>query len=235
MAAAVVELDALPDPVRPRAEHHHLALGRGIGLARLLVGAVHVRRKRLELGGAGVDALVGGNNPIVEPALTDGVLVHREHEAELLVAEPGALQRSQQVFGELAERNQARSSSELDDLGELREKPRIDVRRLVHAVEAPAAFDGSQHRPDPAVGRGPELLHQPAFVFVVATRREEPPLFPELQRPQSLEKGLLECPANRHGLANRLHLGRERAIRLGELLEVPPGNLHDDVVDRRLE
>ena len=57
--AAVVELDALPDAVGPAAEDDDLAPRRRRGLALLLVRAVEVRRVRLELGGARVDALVG--------------------------------------------------------------------------------------------------------------------------------------------------------------------------------
>ena len=59
--AAVVELDALPDPVGAAAEDDDLLPRRRIGLALLLVRAVQVRRERLELGGAGIDALVGGD------------------------------------------------------------------------------------------------------------------------------------------------------------------------------
>ena len=58
MHAAVVELDALADAVRPAAQHHDLlAVGR-LGLALVLVGRVHVGGVGGELGGAGVDALV---------------------------------------------------------------------------------------------------------------------------------------------------------------------------------
>ena len=59
VAAAVVELDALPDAVRSAAEDHDLLPRRRIGLALLLVGAVQIGRERLELRGAGVDPLVG--------------------------------------------------------------------------------------------------------------------------------------------------------------------------------
>ena len=56
--AAVVELDALPDPVRAAAEHDDLvAIGR-VGLALVLVGRVHVGGGRGELGRARVHALV---------------------------------------------------------------------------------------------------------------------------------------------------------------------------------
>ena len=52
--AAVVELDPLADPVRPRAEHDDRAGARLVAVA-LLVREVVVRRPRLELAGAGVD------------------------------------------------------------------------------------------------------------------------------------------------------------------------------------
>ena len=59
VTAAVVELDALADAVRAAAEDDDLLPRRRVRLALLLVGAVEVRRERLELGRAGVDALVG--------------------------------------------------------------------------------------------------------------------------------------------------------------------------------
>ena len=62
VAAAVVELDALPDPVGAAAEDDDLLAVRGRGLALALVGRVHVRGERLELRRAGVDPLVDGND-----------------------------------------------------------------------------------------------------------------------------------------------------------------------------
>ena len=53
--AAVVELDRLPDPVRPAAEHDHRAPRRLRPLVLALVRDVVVRRPRLELAGARVD------------------------------------------------------------------------------------------------------------------------------------------------------------------------------------
>ena len=63
VAAAIIELDPLADPVGPAAEDDDLAPVGGLALvlglaeARRLVGRVHVGRLRLELGGAGVDPL----------------------------------------------------------------------------------------------------------------------------------------------------------------------------------
>ncbi len=58
MHAAIVELDALPDPVRAAAEHDDLvAIGR-IRLALFLIGRIHVGRAGRELGRAGIHPLV---------------------------------------------------------------------------------------------------------------------------------------------------------------------------------
>ncbi|CAI8317822.1 MAG: Uncharacterised protein [Rhodospirillaceae bacterium] len=64
MDAAVVEFDALPDPVRTPTEDHDLLLVRGLGLAHRCIeaiidhGRVEVVGVRGELSRAGVDALV---------------------------------------------------------------------------------------------------------------------------------------------------------------------------------
>ena len=63
MAAAIIELDALADAVRPAAENDDLLLVRrrgfvdGAAVKRHFVGRIHIGRRRSELGGAGVDAL----------------------------------------------------------------------------------------------------------------------------------------------------------------------------------
>ncbi len=63
VAAAIVELDPLPDAVRPAAQDHdllpvrRLRLVLGLAEARGFVGRIHVGRDRLELGGAAVDPL----------------------------------------------------------------------------------------------------------------------------------------------------------------------------------
>ena len=61
--AAVVELDALADPVGPRAQDHHPGAVRWPHLVLVLGGRVVVRRVGLELGAAGVHRLVGHAHP----------------------------------------------------------------------------------------------------------------------------------------------------------------------------
>ena len=60
--AGVVELDALADAVRPRAEDDDLLARGGRRLVLVLVRRVEVGRVRLELGGAGVDHLERGRD-----------------------------------------------------------------------------------------------------------------------------------------------------------------------------
>ena len=63
VAAAIVELDPLPDPVRPAAEDDDLALVADLRLVlrlaeqRRLIGRVEIGRGRIELGRAAVDPL----------------------------------------------------------------------------------------------------------------------------------------------------------------------------------
>ena len=56
--AAVIEFDALADPVRATAQHHDLFLVGWIRLALFLVGRVHVGGLGRKFGGAGIDPLV---------------------------------------------------------------------------------------------------------------------------------------------------------------------------------
>jgi len=58
MNTAIVELNALPDPIGSAAQNHHLAALVGFRLVLTFVGGIQVRRERLELGTAGIDGLV---------------------------------------------------------------------------------------------------------------------------------------------------------------------------------
>ena len=133
----------------------------------------------------------------------------------------------------------------LDDFGELTQKPRIDFGRLVHLLDRPAAVERAEHIPHAPIVRHGETLAAaaasvspsvPAMPSVLSPRlREQQAAASELERPHALHERFLERPANRHRLADRLHLRRQRPIGLRELLEVPSRDLDDDVVDGRLE
>ena len=93
--AAVIELDALTDAVRPATEHDDLFLLLGRGLALLLVGGVHVGRGRGKLGGATVDALV--HRPHLErvPPAAHLLLAHRQQLGQATIGEALALPGAQ--------------------------------------------------------------------------------------------------------------------------------------------
>ena len=56
-----------------------------------------------------------------------------------------------------------------------------------------------------------------------------------LQRAHGLQQRLFEGAADGHDLADGLHLRTEGFVGAGKFLELPLGNLDDDVVERRLE
>src|SRR5690606_28201096 len=71
------------------------------------------------------------------------------------------------------------------------------------------------------------------LVAIVAALVE--PVDAGLQSAQRLLEALLEGAADRHHLADRLHLRGQARIGLRKLLEREAGDLRDHVVDRRLE
>ena len=73
VAAAIVELDALPDPVGATTKDHHAfpAWLFRPGFVLVLPRGVVVGRLGLELGGTGVDRLVGGEDPSTFAILTN--------------------------------------------------------------------------------------------------------------------------------------------------------------------
>ena len=231
MHAAVVELDALADPVGAAAEHDDLlAVGR-TRLAFLFVRRVHVRRARVELGCARVDALVGRTHRQRMAPGPHDVLRGPEKRGEAAIGEPVALQREHLAGIDGLDRTAAQALLGRDEILDLRQEPRVDVRELVHFVERHPDAEGVGDVQDPLRTRVTHLgLDRIAIgrllVETVDTR---------LEAAQGLLHGLLEGAAHGHHLADGLHLRREAAVGLRELLEGEPRDLRDDVVDRRLE
>ena len=239
MHAAVVEFDALPDSVRPRAEDEHLgSLGLrgdlGLGGGVELVAAVVVGRLGLELGGAGVDGLEHrvDAEPLAQRTHADLTGQLRSQCGDLAVGQTVVLAAPQQLFVE---------HRRVEQLGPQRHQP-VDLLDEP-GVDAGCLGDGLDARPEPqrqldvvepSVGRGLEPVQQLVDTHVGVRRRPEAGP-PGLQRPHHLAQCLDEVAAQRHRLADRLHRGRQRGIGAGELLEREPRRLDDDVVESRLE
>ena len=101
MDAAIVEFDALPDPVRPPAENDHLLPLARIGFAfRIvepvaLVARVEVRGQRGEFGGAGVDPLVNRAQLEAPAPRRDRLLIKAAQSGQPGVGKPHLLQPQQ--------------------------------------------------------------------------------------------------------------------------------------------
>ena len=121
---------------------------------------------------------------------------------------------------------------ELDDLAHVLEEPRIDPRErgdLRRGHPVPERVADGEH----AVGIGHAQQATQLFLGDGAVERQRPAIL--LQRAHRLLQRLLERAPDGHDLTDRLHLGRQRAVGLGELLEGPAREFHDAVVDGRLE
>ena len=93
--AAVVELDALPDAVRPTAEHDDLPLVGRLRFALLLVGRVHVRGGGAKLRRARIDSLVDRVQPEAGAMCPNHVLVGTEQRRDPRIGEALALETAQ--------------------------------------------------------------------------------------------------------------------------------------------
>ena len=243
VAAAIVELDPLPDPVRAAAEDDDLFALRGVGFAsdlageRGFVGRIHVGRGRCELSRAGVDALEHRLNaePLARRRDVGFGLAGKRCKAR--VREAARLQRSE-VSRVVRQAMRADHSLEAHDLGDPFEEPGVDLADLVDLLDAHAHTQRLRHF-EQAIGRRlPDRGAQ--HVMVVAEAKSVDfdlvkPVEARLQRAQGLLQRLGEGAADRHRFADRFHRCGQRGFGAGKLLEREARDLGDDIVDRRLE
>ena len=243
MAAAVVELDALPDPVGPAAQDHDPPLVRLLGrrLVFVLVGRVVVRRVGFEFGRTGIHRLERSHDPARLAVLANGHVAGLPQGGQLPVGESeplGLAQHGIVDFRDVAVA--AQPFFHFDDLGDLVQEPRVDPGQPVDLVDRHAGFDRIAQIPDPLeVGYRQfradllqrRLLGRSPQVSAVAPESEAA----NLQAAQRLLQRFLERPPNRHRLADALHLRRQRLVGVGEFFEGEPRDLGYDVIDRRLE
>ena len=238
MDAAVVELDALADPVGSRAQDHHLGSVGGPDLVLLLPRRVVVRRLGRELGATGVDGLVGREHAGRLATLAHLRRVDAPQVGELGVGEPQPLRPAPPQPAESVRGRGLNGPALLGDGQHLVEKPGVDPGGLVDLVDGVAPAQQRLDLEDP-FGRGDHGRRcQGVVVHLVECRLGQVGIESEpsvLERPQPLLEGLGEGSADGHDLADRLHRSPEHAGRSGELLERPTGDLGDDVVDGRLE
>ena len=179
LAAAVIELDALTDAVGSTAKNHDLLV---VGHANLIVkhwlaidgvgrfvGRVVVRRGGFELSRASVDELVHRLDAETLSSRANGEnrLGRDRTEIEirqLRIAVAKAFRFNEGVArkcfkrGELTERVFKR-----DQLAELFQEPRIDLRQLVHAINTPTHLQRIAHEIQASLRRNGKFARECVF------------------------------------------------------------------------
>ena len=208
MDAAVVEFDALADPVRAAAEDHDLPAGRGDDLVLVAVGGVVVGRERLELGRTGVDQTVNGVDAGLLAMGAHGSKIGRQQVRELHVGVAGLLGAAQQAGVDGRERVPLQLLLHLAELAQLVQEPRIDLRQVIDLLHGIARPEGVADEKNALSVRRAEFLLDDLvlqlFVAAVFAAAAEAPR-PRLERAQRLLERLLERAADGHGLADGLH------------------------------
>ena len=239
MHTAVVEFDALPDPVRTGSENQHL---RPVGLRSHLrlcrrvefVAGVVIRGLRLELGRAGIDGLEHRMNVEALPQRPHTGLAgeFRPQRGDLAVRQSAVLGPPQQFpieHGRLEQfRTQAHQAIDLFN------KPGINSRGLGDLLDSGAhpqrQFDVVQAPLGGGSQSGQYVLYPPLFIRCGPKTGAS-----GLQRAHHLAERLDEVASQRHRLTHRLHRGGQCRVCSGELFEGEPRRLDDDVVESRFE
>ena len=227
----IVELDALADADRPGAEHDDFRPVAGGRLVLVLIGRVEVRNVALDLGGAGVDHLVDGEEVLTAADGPDLVLRHAPQTGDILV-------REAHLFGGGKDSDIPRCARddllEVDDVLDLVEEEHVDLGRVADQAEVGAEADQLGDGVDAVVGAVDDvfqqllLRHAVKFGHVAVADAD-------LQRADGLEQALLDGAADAHDLAGGLHLGGQLVRGVGELVKREARHLGDDIVDGRLE
>src|SRR4029453_4711776 len=136
--AAVVELDALTDAVRTPAQDDDLGLVRTTRLVLVFVGRVEVRSRGLELGRAGVDRLVDGDDAELPAAVPELELRRPEPAREPPVRGADALGGAQLLARNVGESSACEPLLGLDHAPDAVEEPGVDARALRDLLDAHA-------------------------------------------------------------------------------------------------
>ena len=224
---AVVELNALADADRARAEHEHLLFaGGGLDFGLLVIGGVVVRGLGLELSRTGVYHLVDRQALDVRDILAGQLLDGLVEEAHLLGAEI-------QLGGDLVRRGQL--LFHIDDVLELMQEEGVHRGDLVdlvngHDTAAQRLADVEQAL---VVRAGDTLLD--FRIGLLLDMRGDHALELDLAAADRLHQRALKRVVDCHDLAGRFHLGAKRVVRIDELVKRPARELDHAVVDGRLE
>ena len=213
----------MPCPIRlgPLPRMTTFFFGVRLRLADLLVGAVHVRRERLELRRAGVDALVGRHEPARRAAAAGRAASGTPRMPAISTSpKPARLSVRSRSGRHLAgTRPPARPACSSTISANCCRNQGSILRQLVHVLDRSSRGRAPRRPPTSADRSAPRA----ACAARRRRRRRRPrragPNSRPVRLPSSsertrLQERFLEGAADRHRLADRLHLRRQRAVGL---------------------
>ena len=238
MDTAVVELDALADPVGAGPEDQHSRLLSRPYLVGVLVGGVVVGGGRLELGRAGVDRLEGGQHAGALPGCPHVRWGGVPQVGELGVGEAKSLGPAPSGPAHRGRLCRLERTPLGADAVDLVEEPPIHAGGRVHGLDRLAPPQQRLQLEDPLRRGNSGGRHQLGVTEPVTGRLGRVGIESQtalLERAQALLQRLAERAADGHHLAHGLHRRSQGGRGRLELLERPPGDLGDDVVEGGLE
>ena len=140
MAAAVIELDSLPDAIGAAAEDGDFGPVAGVGLVFFLVGGIKIGSEGLKFGGAGIDALENGLNAQFTPALAHRCRLYVPQLGNLFVARARALGFEHQFRRNFVQRAGFYARVDLQHLLEMLNEPGIDLGERANLLAGHASL-----------------------------------------------------------------------------------------------
>ena len=244
MNAAIVELDSLPDTIRPGAQDQsfrtrtcrlHRGMSPYLGFG-CIIGLVVIGGCARKFRSAGIDGLECRDNPerLAAGAHDDFARMRKVRYLRVRKAIPF---RNPEILGiHCIDASAAKRLLHSNDIGHPVEEKPIDSRKLVDVGGRPTAPECTSHIYDTVAGRTRKQLRVSFFGFGSAHMPvHAKPGSAVFQGPQRFAQGFFEGPPNGHHLADSLHARRKRIVGIPKLLEREPRRLHHAVVDARLE
>ena len=225
---SIVELNALTDPNRARAKHHHTGL---LGTLRqefrclvfLIIGSVEVRRLGSKFSGAGVHHLIH------RVPMGSHLLPRQTFNGLIRIAHPLGLQVSCFIHFALLQPLLHQVQVQV-----LIQEEIVDFRDFMELLQGHAPANGLIHGEHPLVGA---LSNQVQQLFGALLRHALHPqgIAADFCPADRLHQRLFHIHANGHHFAGSLHLGAQVPLAINELVEGPLGQLGHDIVQCRLE
>src|SRR6266571_1998585 len=107
MTTAVIELNSLPDAIRPRAQDHDLrAIGR-LGFVLFFVRRIKVWRIRFEFSSAGIDALINRNQAKILAKGADLAFTAFRQISETAIRQSGFFEGAEEIERNVFKRRRA--------------------------------------------------------------------------------------------------------------------------------